>query len=341
MEINKDIQIITDPKKVDYVLWNKFLKQHAHANIFQSPEMLQLYLKIKKYEPIIVLIMNKEEVVASLVSVIQKESQGIIGKLSARSIIWGGPLIKGNDSILLNTVLKAYNEVAKKRAIYSQFRNFWKWNDNERNIFAKHGYMYNEHLDILHDLSLPLEEQFSKMHPGRRKNIRRAEKLDLAFEEIKEQQQFDECFDLIGQTYKRIKLPFPDHSFFKTANKELSEKGILKTFAVKNNKTIIGCRMVLCYNKMVYDWFAGSSDEHLDKYPNDYLPWKIMEWGSKENYKVFDFGGAGKPNEEYGVRDYKLKFGGDLVEFGRFEITHKPLLMSTAKLGLKIYKKIK
>ena len=36
------------------------------------------------------------------------------------------------------------------------------------------------------------------------------------------------------------------------------------------------------------------------------------------------FGGAGKPDKPYGVRDYKLKFGGQLVNWGRFEKVHKP-----------------
>ena len=65
------------------------------------------------------------------------------------------------------------------------------------------------------------------------------------------------------------------------------------------------------------------------------LPWKIMEWGHENGYKLFDFGGAGKPNIPYGVRDYKLKFGGDLVNFGRFEKVHKKYRMAFGKIGLK------
>ena len=66
-----------------------------------------------------------------------------------------------------------------------------------------------------------------------------------------------------------------------------------------------------------------------------------MEWGSNNGYKIFDFGGAGKPNLAYGVRDHKLKFGGELVEFGRFEKVHNKFLMKVGELGLKLYKFIK
>ena len=58
-------------------------------------------------------------------------------------------------------------------------------------------------------------------------------------------------------------------------------------------------------------------------------------------YCLFDFGGAGKPNVPYGVRDHKLKFSENLVEFGRFEKIYHPLLYKFALLGLRLYKIIK
>ena len=50
--------------------------------------------------------------------------------------------------------------------------------------------------------------------------------------------------------------------------------------------------------------------------------------------------GAGKPNQAYGVRDFKSKFGGDLVEHGRFLFVSKPLIYNFSKfiLSLKLFK---
>ena len=66
--------------------------------------------------------------------------------------------------------------------------------------------------------------------------------------------------------------------------------------------------------------------------------WKISgfeESGFNDDYgfNQFDFGGAGKPNQHYGVRDYTLKFGGKLVNFGRYEIVHKKHLFKIGKIG--------
>ena len=60
----------------------------------------------------------------------------------------------------------------------------------------------------------------------------------------------------------------------------------------------------------------------------------------KNQLNYFDFLGAGKPNEDYGVRDFKAKFGGDLVENGRFEKIHKPMQFTIAKIGLNIIQKL-
>ena len=69
--------------------------------------------------------------------------------------------------------------------------------------------------------------------------------------------------------------------------------------------------------------------------------WNVILWSKENNYKVFDFGGAGKPKIPYGVRDYKLKFGGELVNYGRYEKEHKKILMLLGRLAFKFYKLFK
>ena len=51
--------------------------------------------------------------------------------------------------------------------------------------------------------------------------------------------------------------------------------------------------------------------------------------------------GAGKPDEGYGVREFKSKFGGELVELGRFLSINNPILYSIGKKVIEIIKKKK
>ena len=49
--------------------------------------------------------------------------------------------------------------------------------------------------------------------------------------------------------------------------------------------------------------------------------------------------GAGKPDKAYGVRNYKLAFGGDLAEHGRFINILNPILYKLGKIGIKLLSK--
>lgn len=44
----------------------------------------------------------------------------------------------------------------------------------------------------------------------------------------------------------------------------------------------------------------------------------MLQWGIQHDLSVFDFGGAGHPDETYNVRDFKSRFHGRLVNHGRF-----------------------
>lgn len=321
---------------------NGFCTKHPKGTIFQALGMFEVYKKTKNYYPIYLAVEDdSKNIVGVLLAVIQKEHEGILGKFSARSIIIGGPLVKDNNPKIIEFLLKEYNKEIKGKAIYTQIRNHWEWDINKKAIFKKSGYIYEPHLDIIHDLTIPIDKQFMSLHKGRRKNIRRAEKADVKFREIQTVSEFEKSYELIQDTYKRVRLPMPDKSLFSKSYVTLTKNNILKVFVAIFEEKIIGTRMVLCYNSLVYDWYAGASNNHLDKYPNDFLPWKVIEWGSENGYKYFDFGGAGKPDIPYGVRDHKLKFGGKLVEHGRFEKIHNRLLFQAGKIGLKIYKKVK
>ena len=48
---------------------------------------------------------------------------------------------------------------------------------------------------------------------------------------------------------------------------------------------------------------------------------------------------SGNTDEAYGVRDFKAKFGGEEVEYGRFLCVTKPLLYKIGEFGVKLLKK--
>ncbi|MCK5019730.1 MAG: GNAT family N-acetyltransferase [Candidatus Peribacteraceae bacterium] len=321
--------------------WEQFVFKHSNGTFFQSPFYYKILNGVRKQSIIVFAALDNNELCGIMLCSIQKEHLGILGVFSSRSIIIGGPIVLNNNPIIIEALLNSYNSKIEKKVIYSQFRNLRLFSDEEKAIFEKYGYNYEAHLDILHNLKIPIEEQWRGIHKGRRKNIRRAENAGLIFREIQSDSEFEKAYELVKKTYKRVKLPMPDKSLFVESYKHLKISRLFKIFIAEYESKIIATRMALCYNGLIYDWFAGADNGHLDKYPNDFLPWKVIEWGSLNGYKTFDFGGAGKPGVPYGVRDHKLKFGGELVEHGRFEKVHNKLLFQIGKIGMQLYKRIK
>lgn len=318
--------------------WNKLLKGHKHNSIFQSYDMFRVLSKLDNLSPFAFGVYNNDSLAGLISGIIYKDFFWPLSLFTTRSVIHGPPIIENDDSEILNFLLSKYDQFVKKKAIYTQVRNLYEIK-NLKTDFLRNNYKYEKHLDIIHNISQPEDVQFNKIHKGRRKNIRRAEKIGLVFREINHAKEFDLSVNLLIDTYKRIKLPLPDKSYFKHIYTSLKQE-YLKVFILEFQDEIIATRLVLCYNKTIYDWYAGTSQAHLDKYPNDFLPWKIFQWGKINGYNLFDFGGAGKPNIKYGVRDYKLKFGGDLVEYGRFEKIHNRLLYNIGKIGFTILNKL-
>ena len=51
--------------------------------------------------------------------------------------------------------------------------------------------------------------------------------------------------------------------------------------------------------------------------------------------------GAGEPDKPYGVREFKARFGGKEVEYGRFLFIAHPWLYWFGNVGVKLLKKLK
>ena len=335
------IEIIDSP---DIKQWREFVYNHEHSNIFQTPEMAEVYKRTKNYEPITLAVIDDttDEILAILQAVVIKEMKGILGTFSARSIIQGGPLfVEGEKGIkALKVLMKYYDRIARKKVLYTQIRNM---QDTSRILttFNDFGYAYDEHLNFLIDLTRSREELWNGLSKKRRNNIRRGKKRGVIIKEMEDKTLIPSLYDIIQETYKNAKLPLADMSLFESIFELLVSKNMAKFFLAMHGNKNIGAIVVLMYKGVIHDWYAGASRDYLQLCPNDISAWHVIDWGSDNGYYTFDFGGAGNPNEEYGVREFKKQFGGRPVNFGRYEKVHSPLKLWLAKKGFKMYRKIK
>jgi len=312
--------------------WYDFLDAHNDATIFQSPYISDLYDKQPGYSSQTVICGENDEPEGVLVSV----KQDFIKKLPllSRRIIWGGPLVKNPE--ILDNILKYYKKSNRANTLFTEIRNLFDTGASKE-IFLKNGFEYIPHLNILFDLNQGIDNLWNAMSGTRRKQIQRGSRRGIKSEliNLSDDNRIRECYNILAELYSKIRLPLPPNDFIHAAIELSTEKHYILCMALLYKDEIIGFRMALCFKDIIYDWYAASKEEHYDKYPNDILPWEIMKWGVENGYKVFDFGGAGNPDKNYGVRDYKMKFGGQLVEYGRYRYYHLKILKPFVKLLLK------
>mgnify|MGYP006280293911 CR=1 FL=1 len=319
--------------------WSSFVNAHPEGNIFQTPEIVRVYCSTKYYTPVAYFAYENNELVGVLVGVIQKEYNGILGFLSSRCIVMGGPLSKHNNSEIINGLLKHFNNNIKSKVIYSQIRNLFDITSREK-TFENNGFRYEAHLDIKINLNDDPDNYWLTLKSKLRQKIRKSIKSNLHFEFIESKEDLYQGYIILREVYSNAKLPIPDYSLFLSAFEILREENKAAFFKAEQNGVIIGVRFVLNYKNLIYDWYAGSKKEYYKYNPNEFLPYKVITWGMDNPlYSMFDFGGAGNPNKPYGVRDHKLKFSDNLIELGRFEKIHHRFIYIIIKIVFKFWRK--
>jgi len=335
-----ELKITNSP---DIMQWSEFVHNHEHGSIFQTPEMAEVYKRTKNYEPITLAVLDtkNDEILAVLQAVVIKEISGFLGTFSARSIIQGGPLfIDGEKGIkALKILMEYYDKIAQKKALYTQIRNMWDMS-NILSFFNSIGYEYEEHLNFLIDLNRPKEEIWRDIHKSRRKGINRAFNRGVVIEEVRDKKFIPIFYGIVKQTYKNAKLPLADISLMESAFELLVPKNMATFYLAKYGDVYVGARAVLNYKGLIYDWYAGALSDYLSLYVNEALVWHILKEGANNSFHTFNFGGAGKPNEPYGVREFKRRFGGKMVNFGRYMRIYSPIKMKIVEKGFEMYKKV-
>jgi hypothetical protein len=324
-------------------MWNKFVLDNPHGNIFQTYEMGWVYEAVKRLKAIrlMAIDLSNHKIYGGLIGYISIEKGGILRYISSRAIIQGGPLFMEEtmDSDIIGSLLQSYDASAARYAIYSEI---WNLTDHARfdRVIKQNNYQFIEHLNFLIDLQQPISAIWDNFGQYRKRNINRSQKKGVSILEVQHFYEIDIFYKLIEETYRRTKIPLAPKTLFTAVFDILASKGYAKFFLAEYQGEFIGARAILMYKGKVHDWYAGSRKDAHFLHPDESLVWHILKWSVANNYGIFDFGGAGRPDEEYGPREFKRRFGGKMVNFGRYRKVYAPIRTKIAEAGFKLYRKI-
>ncbi|GAB4286514.1 MAG: hypothetical protein Kow0068_12090 [Marinilabiliales bacterium] len=331
------MKIITDNSKIDFDNLEQFVYHHPHGNFFQSTKAYQFFHSVEKYEPILLVAIENTEIIGSLLAVIIREP-GLKGYFSRRCIIWGGPLVKDDNPEIVHKLLEKLNEKVTAKAIYTEFRNLFDVSHFFK-VFNDNGFTFIEHLNYIVPIANE-DNAWTNLSSSKRRQIRKSFKNGAEIVEPTHIEQIKEFYAILNNLYQeKVKKPLPDFDFFE---KFYQSPEMGKYFLIRHEKTIVGGIMCSIYKDTIYEWFiCGKDGEKKNIYPSVLATWAPIEYAAKNGLKYFDFMGAGSAESDYGVRDFKSKFGGELVQYGRFLRINNKMLYNVGKLGLKLMRFLK
>lgn len=322
--------------------WRRWVFENAAGNIFHTPEMFRVFQRTRGYQPEIWVARGEnQKILAIFLPVTISIHTGMFRRLSTHTIAYGSVLCDPCEDAkeALNLLLQRFQAAHKSRSIYTELRNICDMSAYQAAL-KQLGFTYEEHLNYKIDLTGSPDAVFSRIGKRTQKHIKRAStRGELTIEEVTNRSGIDECYHLLCKTYRLARVPLADRSLFEAAFDVLYPLGMLRVTAARRAETLAAVSFELLYKDVMYGWYGGMDREFSRYTPNELLMWYILRWGAENGYREYDFGGAGKPDEDYGVRDFKAKFGGVLVNYGRYKWISNPFLYALSAQGYQVYRR--
>jgi len=336
---------ILSENDIDRADWSRLVASSTTGTWFQSPDAYDFFaLQPELFKPFVVALAcdpagTQTQLRAVCGGYVTVEKSAIKQLMTRRAIIVGGPCFADDATDEeVTELMKVVRKKLKSDAIYVESRNF---NDYSRwkSAFAAAGFDYVPHLNFHVDTS-SVELVEANLGKSRKRDIRTSLRDGATIIEQPTLEQVREYYAILEHLYKtRVKTPLFPFSFFEKLWQHKDGRFIL---VVLNNEIIGGTVCVEQDGKCLYEWFAcGRDGEWKTIFPSTLATYSGIRYAAEHNCPRFDMMGAGKPDEAYGVRDFKAKFGGAEVEHGRFLCVTKTLLYKIGVLGVKILKKLK
>lgn len=309
--------------------WRALIECSPHATWFQTPEAYDFYNSVPGMKAFALGVRRDDDLQVVAVGYITQEKNPFKQFFTRRAIIVGGPVIDSNAFPMCITALFQELRRVLKDTIYIETRNFSNYSRWIGNAEFCSGFKYQPHYDIHVHCNAD-----HKMSERRQRELKRAIKNGAIVQVAQSEQEIRDWYQILSRLYReKVRTPLFSEDFFL----QFYRNGVGKYLLVKHEGKVIGGMMCpVLDSKAIYEWYVcGLDEEYKDLSPSVVATHAAIEYAKSNGLSLFDFMGAGEPEIPYGVRDFKMEFGGELKEYGRFLCIRKPLLYWIGKIGVK------
>jgi hypothetical protein len=329
-------------QSLDEKKWRRFINDHQESNVFHTPELFRVFARTKNHIPELWAALDYRGNVLVLFLPVNVTLFRKLRVLTTRAVVYGSVLLNQGSLGLeaLTLLLNTYKRNVGKSLVFTELRNLSDLMEAQP-VLQECGFEFADELNYKFRLERDVDSVLQRIGRATRKHIRRGLRQGLVeISDVKDCAELEEWYGLLEKIYSRARVPLADRSLFEAAYDVLVPRKMAKFLVGRVNEKLVVCSLILLYKDQIFVWYGGV-DRSYGKYnPSELMIWHEMKWGAENGYRVFDFGLAGNPNVEYGVRDFKAKFKGKEVCYGRNTHIHLPGVFRMIRLGYEGYRTV-
>ena len=298
--------------------WDSYVLNHPSGTVFHVFGMQVVFERTPANKPTALAALDSDgNIVAMLTAVRVETMSGLASRIASRSIFYCEPICDSTPAglLALQKLVKRHDELNRGRILFSEIRPHEN-TDVQRPVLISRQYEFMDYLNYRVNLKTTIDKGWSSLSKSCRKQIRKCRNRDVEIVVETSPDSIDQMYELVQFSYDRSGVPLADRELFHNALEILGNEIVEVRLALVDGQPA-AAGIVLKFKDVIYAWYGGAL-RIAGLSPFAHLTWDEIESGIRDGFRYYDFGGAGWPNEEYGPREFKSKFGGELVRFGRY-----------------------
>lgn len=255
---------------------------------------------------------------------------------TSRAIMFGEPLCYSTEAstAAMQTLLRHHERNAKHDVLLTEVRSV-STAVAQCPILAGAGYKAKQFCNFVVDLELDENSLWRRIGKQMRGNIARSIRRDVRIETGNSIELCERAHRFIKKSLRRSVVPFPGVDLFLNVRKHLND--VLQVRVATHQGQDVAGSVSLGWDDRFYAWYGGTQ-RFKSIHPFACIVWDEIKAAREQGYRYYDFGGAGDPQQPYGPREFKSRFHGNRVEYGRCVRVYSPRILALAERGYRSFK---
>ena len=235
---------IISVREISIEKWWGYTDNHPKATLFHTPMMHDAFSGVPKLKQFALFAIDGDGVIVGLMNgYFQRMIPFLPGFLAKRVVLMQSPLF--NNKEVLESLLSEYNRRYKFKCLFTEIRNHVDFSEHE-NMMKRKGFKFEDHLNILIDLTQSEEELWKQVHSKRSNLIRKATRNDVSVRVISKN-ELKQAYNVLVEVYNLAKLQLFSYQFFENCIQASKSNIGLIIYGAFKEKKLIGTMFTLQY----------------------------------------------------------------------------------------------